>query len=110
MTTIDSRAARIEDVDTNYVQSETWLQGSALNYNFHFSNDRIYGEEYKGIAMSMGNETSLLAYREQYVKIIDVDSTEEAIDEKAEKMAWLAASEASFSFWDNDEDAVYDDY
>jgi len=62
-------------------------------------------------------ERVLLTLRGEPVAVIspvDQRAIEEAIEveaEKAEKesLGWLAASESSFSFWDNAEDEIWDE-
>lgn len=44
---------------------------------------------------------------------LDAGALEDALDEEAkraerESLGWLAASETSFGFWDNEEDEVWD--
>ena len=64
-----------------------------------------------------GGERVLLTLRGEPVAVIspvNQNAIEEAIQleaEKAEKesLGWLAASEESFSFWDNSEDEVWDE-
>lgn len=61
-------------------------------------------------------ERVLLTLRGEPVAVISpvdqraIDEAVEAEAEKAEKesLGWLAASESSFSFWDNAEDEVWD--
>jgi prevent-host-death family protein len=66
------------------------------------------------IARVRGGERLLLTVRGQPVAIIapiDQRSLDAAMDEearKAESLGWLATAEGAFSFWDNDEDAVWD--
>ena len=45
---------------------------------------------------------------------VDRSAIEEAVEAEArraerESLGWLAASEGSFSFWDNEEDGVWDE-
>lgn len=62
-------------------------------------------------------ERVLLTLRGEPVAVIspvDRDAIEEAVQmeaAKAEKdtLGWLAASEESFSFWDNEEDEIWDE-
>ena len=61
-------------------------------------------------------ERVLLTLRGEPVAVIspvDRSAIEEAIEFEAERaeresLGWLAASESSFSFWDNEEDEVWD--
>lgn len=62
-------------------------------------------------------ERVLLTFRGEPVAVIspvDQRAIEEAVKAEAEKaekesLGWLAASESSFSFWDNAEDEVWDE-
>ncbi len=62
-------------------------------------------------------ERVLVTLRGEPVAVIspvDRRAIEEAVEAEAERaeresMGWLAASESSFSFWDNDEDGVWDE-
>jgi prevent-host-death family protein len=62
-------------------------------------------------------ERVLLTLRGEPVAVIspvDQHAIEEAIEAEAEKaekesLGWLAASESSFSFWDNADDEVWDE-
>ena len=62
-------------------------------------------------------ERVLLTLRGEPVAVIspvDQRAIEEAIEVEAEKaeresLGWLAASESSFSFWDNAEDEIWDE-
>ena len=64
-----------------------------------------------------GGERVLLTLRGEPVAVIspvNQEAIEEAVQveaEKAEKesLGWLAASEEAFSFWDNEEDEVWDE-
>lgn len=47
------------------------------------------------------------------ISSLDAGALEDALDEEAkraerESLGWLAASETSFGFWDNEEDEVWD--
>lgn len=62
-------------------------------------------------------ERVLLTLRGEPVAVIspvDRRAIEEAVEVEAEKaeresLGWLAASEDAFSFWENEDDAVWDD-
>lgn len=64
-----------------------------------------------------GGERVLLTLRGEPVAVvspIDRDTIEEAIRAEARKveeesLGWLAASEGSFSFWENSEDEIWDE-
>jgi prevent-host-death family protein len=64
-----------------------------------------------------GGERVLLTMRGEPVAVIcpvDRDAIEEAVQSEAEKaeresLGWLAASERSFEFWENEEDEIWDE-
>ncbi len=62
-------------------------------------------------------ERVLITYRGEAVAVIspiDREAVEEALISEAERaeresLGWLAASEGAFSFWENEDDAVWDE-
>lgn len=66
------------------------------------------------IARLRGGERLLLTVRGRPVAImapIDEQAWEAAISREAQRVeddGWLAAAEGAFSFWDNDDDAIWD--
>ena len=66
------------------------------------------------IARLQRGERLLLTHRGAPLAIIApldraaLDESTEREAERAEQMAWLALSERSFDFWDNEDDSVWD--
>jgi hypothetical protein len=68
-------------------------------YNLHMSVEARFAD---GVFKPLGDVTGVVPG-----KVYRVFSEEE-IRSFTEDLAWLKAAEQSFTFWDNDEDAVYD--
>ncbi|CAN5782072.1 hypothetical protein BH18ACT11_BH18ACT11_15460 [soil metagenome] len=62
-------------------------------------------------------ERVLITHREEAIAVISpIDQkavqdalTSEAVRAERETLGWLAASEGAFSFWDNEDDAIWDE-
>ncbi len=76
-------------------QSEEWGQPPASNYIFAVENDVMYGQITGSNYLSTHKINDFLLIENQ--RISELANNE-----------WLALSESAFAFWDNEQDAIFD--
>ena len=76
-------------------QPEAWGQPPASNYFFTIIDDVMYGQ-------ITGSSYILLDQRIDFLRFVQQKPSE------PENNEWLALAESAFAFWDNEEDAIFD--
>jgi hypothetical protein len=76
-------------------QPEAWGQPPASNYIFTIIDDVMYGQ--------ITGSSYLLLYQN-----IDSILFERQRSSESEDNGWLALAESAFAFWDNEQDAIFD--
>lgn len=108
-----------EERKSNYITSESgqseWMQQSASHFVFTFVSDKGFTSNLAELHFTSSElETSASPAEtkdleaQSFDPILEGSPKDIQLEPEVDIDSWLALSEESFSFWDNEEDAAYD--